>query len=207
MFDDVLEYWFGEPAIDTEGYGKKIRRWFMGGPAMDAEIVERFGARVEQALAGELEGWASTIRGRLALILLLDQFTRSIYRDDPRAFSGDAKAQALAVDAFDRGLHRELTMEERQFLAMPLTHAENLALQERNVALTEELYAEAPTWQQQVMTMGLEQSRKYRDVIARFGRFPHRNKVLGRVNTPDEENFLVDWAQKMRPSGADKLPS
>ncbi|HEX5058816.1 MAG TPA: DUF924 family protein [Kofleriaceae bacterium] len=207
MIDDVLAFWFGEPATTTEEYGRKIRRWYMGGPALDAEIRDRFGALVERALAGELADWTQTTRGRLALILLLDQFTRAMYRNDPKTYAGDARAQALAVEAFDRGIDRELSVEERQFLIMPLTHAENLALQERSAATMAALNADAANFQKGPLSMGLEQTRKYRDLIARFGRFPHRNKVLGRTNTPEEDAFLVDWEAKMRPSGADKLPS
>jgi len=207
MIDDVLGFWFGEPATTTEEYGRKIRRWYMGGAALDAEIRDRFGALVERAFAGELDDWTQTARGRLALILLLDQFPRSIYRNDPKSYAGDARAQAIAVQAFDRGIDRELSVEERQFLIMPLTHAENLALQERSAAAMAALVAEAADFQKQPLSLGVEQTRKYRDLIARFGRFPHRNAVLGRQTTPEEQAFLVDWEAKMRPSGADKLPS
>lgn len=207
MIDDILAFWFGEPATTTEEYGRKMRRWFMGGPALDAEIRDRFGSLVERALAGELDHWAQTTRGRLALILLLDQFTRSVYRDDPRTYAGDARAQALCVEAYDRGLDRELPFEQRHFLMMPMLHAENLALQERAVATMDALVAESEPFQRPVLAMGTEQARKYREVIARFGRFPHRNAVLGRTSTPEEEAFLVDWAEKARPKGTDELPT
>jgi uncharacterized protein (DUF924 family) len=207
MIDDVLAFWFGEPATTAEEHGRKMRRWFMGGPEFDAEIRERFAPLVERALAGELDDWAQTPRGRLALILLLDQFPRSIYRNDPRAFSGDTRAQALSVEAVDRGLDRELSIEERQFLTMPLLHAEKLELQERGVAAVGQIDADATGIKKQFTAMGVDQSRKYRDIIARFGRFPHRNAVLGRTSTPEEQAFLVDWDQKMAPKGADKLPS
>jgi uncharacterized protein (DUF924 family) len=205
MIEDVLEFWFGAPATTTDEFKRKMRRWFMGGPAVDAQIRERFGVQVERALAGELDDWARTTRGRLALILLLDQFTRSIYRDSPRAYAGDAKAQALAVEALDNGSDREMSVEERSFLSMPLAHSENLALQERNVAVVNALVADAAEFQRPVLAMATEQSRKYRDLIARFGRFPHRNAILGRTSTPEEEAFLVDWSAKMPPSGAKDL--
>ena len=207
MIDEVLEFWFERPATTSEEYGRKIRRWYMGGPALDTQIRERFGALVERALAGELEDWAQTTRGRLALILLLDQFTRSIYRDDPRSYAGDAKAQALSVEALDRGLDHELSIEERHFLMMPLMHAEDLSLQERAIVTITAIASDAAEHQKQGLGMGVEQSRKYRDVIARFGRFPHRNALLGRDSTPEEKQFLVDWAEKMAPKGSDKLPS
>jgi uncharacterized protein (DUF924 family) len=207
MIDEVLAFWFGEPAKTTEEYGRKIRRWFMGGAALDAELRERFESLVERAIAGELGEWTATARGRLALILLLDQFTRSIFRDEPRMYAGDARAQTLAVEGLDRGIERELSIEERQFLLMPLLHAESLALQERCVIAMAALAADAADFQKSSVQMGVEQSRKYRDIIARFGRFPHRNRALGRASTPEEDAFLVDWEQKKRPSDASKLPS
>jgi len=207
MIDEVLEFWFGKPATNAEEYGRQIRRWYMGGPELDAEIREKFGPLVERALAGEVDSWAQTTRGRLALILVLDQFTRSVYRDDAKTYAGDAKAQALAVGALDAGLDRELSIPERNFLLMPLTHAEDLGLQERSAREMEKIYSDAPAWQQSVIKMGIEQTKKYRDLIARFGRFPHRNALLGRKSTPEEEAFLVDWEAKKRPTGAKDLPT
>lgn len=207
VIDEVLEFWFDRPATTTEEYGRKVKRWYMGGTALDAEIRERFAALVERALAGGLDDWTQTARGRLALILVLDQFPRSISRDTPAAYAGDERAQALAVEAFDRGVDRELSIEERQFLTMPFLHAEDLALQERGVAAMDALVADAAEFQKPMLAMGVEQSRKYRDLIARFGRFPHRNALLGRTSTPEEQAFLVDWQKKMPPSGAGTLPS
>jgi uncharacterized protein (DUF924 family) len=207
MIDDVLAFWFGEPATTAEEFGRKVRRWFMGGPAVDSEIRERFGPLVDRAIAGELDDWARTVRGRLALIVVLDQFPRSMFRDDARAYRGDTKAQALAVEAFDRGLDRELSIEQRNFLGMPFVHAESLALQDRAVIAMEALVRDAPEWQRPLLGMGIEQSRKYRDVISRFGRFPHRNAILGRTSTAEEEAFLVDWQAKAKPKGAAELPS
>jgi uncharacterized protein (DUF924 family) len=205
MIDEVLEFWFGAPSTTSDEYLQKVKRWYMGGPALDEEIRDKFAGLVERALAGELDGWTQTIRGRLALVLLLDQFTRSIYRNDAKTYAGDAKAQALAAEAFDGGLDRELSAVERNFLVMPFLHAENLALQERAVTILDDIAASAPEHMKEGVKMGQEQSRKYRDLIAKFGRFPHRNAILGRENTPEEKAFLVDWEAKMRPSGASKL--
>src|SRR6187402_1577366 len=110
--DDVLRFWFDEAPVDLKG---RITRWFAGGPEMDALVNERFGATVEAALRGELDAWADTPRGRLALVLVLDQFTRNVLRGDTRTFSGDGQALRLAWDAFDRGLDRELAWIERLF--------------------------------------------------------------------------------------------
>ena len=205
MIEDVLAFWFGKPAANTEEYGRKIKRWYMGGPQLDAEIRAQFTGLVERALAGELDDWAQTIDGRLALILLLDQFTRSIYRNDPRTYAGDAKAQKLAVEALDQGLDKQLPVEMRNFMLMPLVHAESVALQERGVSEMDTLYKDAADWQKKILQMGVEQTHKYRDLIVRFGRFPHRNAILGRASTKEEKAFLADWDDKARPSGAKDL--
>ena len=205
MIDDVLAFWFGEPPKSTEEYGKQVRRWFMGGSALDAEIRARFAPLLEQALAGGLDDWAQTLRGRLALILVLDQFPRSIYRDEPRMYAGDAKAQPLTIEALDRGLDAELSIEHRQFLVMPMLHAENLTLQERGVVAMRACFEAAEPWQREILKMATEQSEKYRGVIAKFGRFPHRNAILGRTNTPDEDAFLLDWKAKQAPTGSNAL--
>lgn len=205
MIEEVLAFWFGEPAKSTEDYGKKMRRWFMGGAELDVEIRRRFTALVERALAGELDDWARTVPGRLALILVIDQFARSVYRDRAEAFAGDARAAQLAVEAQALHLDRGLPVERRHFLMLPLLHAEDLALQDRFAVAMREIHDAAEPWQQPMLAMGLEQSQKYREVIARFGRFPHRNEALGRPSTPEETAFLVDWKAKMAPSGAKDL--
>lgn len=198
--EEVLAFWFGEsPAEDPAALRTKLQRWYQGGPALDEEIGRRFGGLVEQALRGELDSWAVTPRGRIALILLLDQFTRSIYRDDVRAFSGDAKAQQLALEALDSVLL--YTTEERQFLLMPLLHAEDLALQETGVHEMDAHVEAAPGQLRPLYALGQEQSRQNRDLIAQFGRFPHRNAMLSRPSTPEEEAYLRDWADRQRDGG------
>jgi uncharacterized protein (DUF924 family) len=205
--DRVYFFWFGDaPAQDAVTADAKMRRWYMGGPSMDLEVREKFGPLAERAVRGELDGWARTPRGRIALILLLDQLTRNLWRDDPRCYAGDAKAQKLAVEALDAGLNAQLSLEERQFLRMPLAHAEDRALQERNVAETEKLVATVPEALLPVYASGIERSRKYLAVIARFGRFPHRNQVLGRSSTAEEIEFLKDWPEKQPPSGMRRQP-
>jgi uncharacterized protein (DUF924 family) len=198
--EQVLTYWFGEPAKDAAALLAKVKRWYQGGAAVDQEIAQRFSGLVERALAGELEAWAHAPKSRLALILLLDQFTRNLYRGDPRTYQGDPAAQALALDAFERGMDKPLSFEERQFLIMPLTHAEDLGLQERGLGLIEAVASEAPEPLRPVFALGVEQAMKYREVIARFGRFPHRNALLGRASTEAEETFLRTWAERQAPS-------
>lgn len=180
----------------------RVRRWFLGGPALDAEITERFGAAVEAAVEGGLESWMTTPRGRLALVIVLDQLTRNVFRDQRRMYAGDARAQRIAEDSFSDGTAEKLELIERLFLSMPLLHAEDLALQDRLASLTDTFEAEAPPLYRPMVAMHREQSSKFRAVIARFGRFPHRNQVLGRDTTPEEAEFLVDWRKKGPPKGA-----
>jgi uncharacterized protein (DUF924 family) len=197
---EVLSFWFGEPARTEAELMQKTRRWFAGGPEVDREIETRFGPDVEQALAGGLTEWESSAHDLLALVLVLDQFPRSIYRNTPRAYAGDARAFTLAARAFDGGMAAELQPIQKHFLGMPFLHAENLAALERCVGLFERFSADAAPPYTLTFEMGLEQAHKYRDIIARFGRFPHRNVILGRESTPEELEFLKDWEAKARPS-------
>jgi uncharacterized protein (DUF924 family) len=203
--DEVIEFWFGpEPATAAE-YNAQGKRWFRGGPEMDAEVKARFGPLVDHAIAGGLEEWATDERGWLGLILVLDQLTRNNFRGDGRSWAGDARAQQLTIAALDDGRCARLPCRERHFAILPLLHAEDLALQERNVVEMAKLVAGAPPLLLQFLSLGIEQSHKYRDIIARFGRFPHRNAILGRASTPEELQFLRDLGDKMAPSGAAKL--
>jgi uncharacterized protein (DUF924 family) len=190
--DDVLLVWFGDPARDRDDLERDMRRWYAGG---DDEAARLAGFRpdVERALRGELDAWADGVRGRLALVLLLDQLTRTVYAGTARAFAGDARAVALARDAFDRGLDRELSFAERHFLIMPLLHSERVADVERAGREFARNAAASPPWARFLAEAGVEQSQKYADVLRRFGRFPHRNAALGRPSTPDEEAFLSSW--------------
>src|SRR5262249_53417065 len=144
--------------------------------------------------------WAVDSGGLIALVVVLDQFPRSLFRGTPRAFAGDPSAQRLSETAIARGLDRVFGLEQRNFLIMPFLHAEDARSQARAVALMDALVADAPAPHKPIFAMGQEQSRKYQNVIARFGRFPHRNEVLGRVSTPDEIEFLKDWKRLQPPS-------
>lgn len=200
--EEILRFWFGDaPAKTKEELGVKMRRWYQGGTELDREITERFREATDAAIAGELDAWADDPRRIVALIILLDQFPRSIYRNTSRAYAGDARAQKIAVRAFQTGLASTLPLEYRQFLAMPFVHAEDLPMQQLGCDAMSALYAEAPPELQPIVGMGVEQSRKYRDIIGRFGRFPHRNEIHGRKSTPDEIEFLKTWAQNAAPSG------
>src|SRR5215213_1968185 len=191
--EDVLSYWFPEVDIfdaDQETFGRQMQWWFQGGPEVDREITERFAEVLEQARKGELDHWAQTPRGRLALIVVLDQFSRNVYRGSALSYAQDEKALELAVEGIDAEMDRELSPMEQIFFWMPLGHSEDLALQERIVRNQEEVAANAPPHLRAMAEFGISQARAARDVIARFGRHPHRNEILGRTSTPEELEYL-----------------
>ena len=179
----VLEFWYLRP--DQPGHGQPRREWFLKDPSFDAAIRRQFGGLIESALAGGHREWDASPGGRLARILVLDQFTRNAFRDTPRAFAGDALALDAACALADQGLDRQLAPLQRWFAYMPFEHAEDLAAQERSVELFSRLCTEHPD-----LDGALHYARLHRDVIARFGRFPHRNAILGRPSTPEELAFL-----------------
>jgi uncharacterized protein (DUF924 family) len=188
----VLSYWFpqGINDADLQTLQRQGKRWMAGGSEVDREITERFGEVLEQARRGELDHWADTPRGRLALIIVLDQFSRNIYRGSPLSYSQDEKALKLALQGIDLGMDRELGAVERNFFWLPLGHSEDLALQDRVVSHAEEEAANAPPHQRAMAEFGVSQAKAARDVIARFGRHPHRNEILGRTSTPEELEYL-----------------
>ena len=186
----VLDFWFGPRGADAETRAAHARRWFDGGAAFDAEVAERFSGDVAAAVRHQRDAWAATPRGRLALILLLDQFSRHLYRGRAEAFASDPHALALALAGIDAGLDAELGDAERAFFYMPLHHAENLAVQDRCVELFARLHGGCDAAWRAAAAEFLKYAREHRDVVARFGRFPHRNDVLGRVSTPEERAYL-----------------
>jgi uncharacterized protein (DUF924 family)/diadenosine tetraphosphate (Ap4A) HIT family hydrolase len=175
----ILDFWFGPP-----GYREQQRpAWFAQDPAFDATIGLRFGHLVEQALAGELQHWAESKTGLLALILLLDQFTRNLFRHTARAFAGDPQAQQLALAAVESGRHLEFDADERVFLYLPFEHGESSQWQE----LSLHHYAQLPPSH----ALYLDYAQRHARVIEQFGRYPHRNEVLARPSTPEEAAFLT----------------
>ncbi len=179
--DRVLTYWFGRNALER---ATKQKLWFGGGPEVDAEIRTQFGALVEQARAGELARWAETARGALAWLILVDQFSRNIHRNRPEAFTCDP--QALAWTRANLAKFANLSTSEQVFGLLPFEHAEDLdAQKEGMVHLTRLALRESSDETKQA----IEFARKHLDVIARFGRFPHRNAVLGRTSTPEESDY------------------
>jgi len=180
----VLAFWFGEPG--SAEHGKSRAAWFAKDAAFDAEIRRRFLALHASAALGERDRWRGSPDTLLALVIVLDQFSRNLHRDDARAFSQDAAALAAAQEMIARGWDRERLPVERQFVYLPFEHAEDLALQDRSIELFTSLEAFAET-------RGLtEWAEKHRVIIRRFGRFPHRNPALGRASTPEEVAFLKE---------------
>ena len=181
---DVLDFWFGAPG--SLEAGKPRREWFVKKDEFDAVIRDRFGAAIDRALAGGLREWDEKgPQGTLARILVLDQFTRNAHRNTPLSFAGDALALAAARSLVDSGADRALSPLQRAFVYMPFEHAEDAYMQERAVELFGVLAAEHPGFDEM-----LDYAHRHRGVIARFGRFPHRNEILGRASTPEEAEFL-----------------
>ena len=188
--ESVLAFWFGPPGSAAEVAGRQRTLWFGKSPANDQAVIERFSALLLAATAGQLDHWTSTPRERLALVIVLDQFPHHIHRDQPQAFATDPQALALSLDALAAGEDRQLAPIERVFLYLPLEHAESIEMQDRAVSLYEKLAREAAADERALFDNFLDYARRHRDVVARFGRFPHRNAILGRASTPDELEFL-----------------
>lgn len=180
----ILDFWF-LPDTDA-GHGKPRMAWFRKDPAFDDTIRARFLPAVEAALAGGLETWAETPRGALALLILLDQFPRNLFRGEARCFSGDAQALKVATAIIDGQWDAAMKAVERAFVYLPFEHSEVLADQERSLALFGALASEHPE------TAGyLDYAQRHYEIIAGFGRFPHRNAMLGRASTDAERVFLA----------------
>lgn len=175
---DILAFWFGERPHAARDV------WFRKDPAFDDAIRTRFAVPLAAGLAGAFGEWCTTPAGALARVVLLDQFTRNAFRGTPEQFAGDPGALATTIDAIERGFESALDAYERAFLYMPFEHSERLDMQDRAIERFTALAAETGVDEQLVW------ARRHRDVIARFGRFPHRNAVLGRTSTPEELAFL-----------------
>jgi uncharacterized protein (DUF924 family) len=176
---DILDFWILPK--DHPDHGKPRKIWWESTPAFDDEIRSHFSGLIRRAVAGELKHWAETAEGALALIILCDQFTRNIYRKSADAYCGDATALVTARAAVACGFHLSVPLDARTFYFTPFHHSENLADQEMSCALFETIADPDDN---------KSYGRKHRDIVARFGRFPHRNEVLGRESTPEELDYL-----------------
>jgi uncharacterized protein (DUF924 family) len=188
--EQLLDLWFGPTDDPYAAPPDRSKRWFARSDDFDAALRAEFLDDHARAARGELDAWAATARGRLALIVLLDQLSRNMLRGTPGAFATDPKALALCVEGIECGHDRELRPVERYFHYMPLMHAESIEAQDLCVASFERLVAGAPDDRRALFTSALDYAVRHRDIVARFGRFPHRNAILGRPSTLEEVELL-----------------
>ena len=187
--DAVLEFWFG-PLQSGLASAANRKRWFTPDPEFDRSIALQFGELLEAATVGELSDWLDDARGRLAFIIVTDQFSRQIHRGSARAFATDAIALMAARDGIERGLDQQLQCDERTFFYLPFEHSESSADQATSVALFAGLRDETPQPNRAQADETLRFAQHHRAIVLRFGRFPHRNESLGRTSTADELEFL-----------------
>lgn len=194
--EDILDFWFG--TLDEEGMPSPEKKaiWFAATKATDQLIRRRFHSFVMLASEKGLPNWEETAQGRLALILLLDQFSRNIYRGLALAFSNDRQALELALEGVRKGVDLQLPLVQRAFFYMPLQHSEQREVQKRSVELFEQLYATGQGPVKELLKGFIDYAREHRQIIERFGRFPHRNAVLKRPSTEAEQIYLEGGAPR-----------
>jgi len=185
--EQILSFWFGEPGAPPL---QNQESWFKKDPAFDARIRDSFEADLKRAAQGEFDAWKTQPRSCLALLILLDQMSRNMYRNKPESFAQDAQALATCLEGRKQGLDQSLPHMQRVFFYMPMMHSESLAIQREAVSLFDALAKTGPEELRQTLAGGADFERKHHDIIERFGRFPHRNAILGRVSTPEEIEFL-----------------
>lgn len=189
--DAILSFWFMEAELTAPQIDGRMDIWFGEDPVFDHEITKEFAADVDQASAGNLDHWAHEPRGRLALILLLDQFRRNMYRNTPEAFEKDRAALRLCVEGAMEKKDKGLAPIQRVFFYMPLQHAESRKVQAKSRELYKRLAkAVSPTYKETFETIA-QFADLHADIVERFGRFPHRNRLLNRENSPEEEEYLA----------------
>jgi len=189
--DSILSFWFKEQELTAPQIDRRMDMWFSEDPVFDHEIEKEYGDDVSAACAGDLNHWAAESEGRLALIILIDQFRRNIYRNSAKAFSEDKLALKLCVEGAMEKKDQGLTPIQRVFFYMPLQHAESRKVQAKSVELFNRL-AElvSPTYRETFLTVA-QFAELHKDIVDQFGRFPHRNKLLGREDTAEEAEYLA----------------
>jgi uncharacterized protein (DUF924 family) len=193
--EEILSFWFGDPPRDGDDSKGLMKKWFGANAEIDAAIRSQFEFVMGAAARDELRSWSESPRGRLAMILLLDQFPRNIHRGDRAAFNQDERALALTMDGMAKRLDQPLSPLERMFFYMPMQHSESLAVQRRAVETFEQLaHSDTAAHVKTTLEGAAEYARLHHDIVARFGRFPHRNAVLGRESTPAERRYLEEGA-------------
>ena len=189
--EDILHFWFGAFPTPYTADASKTDMWFKNGAAYDSEIFMNFGVDYDRAINGELDHWVDSYRGRLALIILLDQFSRHIHRGTKQAFAQDEKAQALCIDGIGAGDDARCHAVERSFFYLPLEHAEDIEKQELSVRAFTQLVRDVPEQYQKPFESSLSFARSHHYVIEKFGRFPELNEILGRESTAEEVEFIA----------------
>lgn len=189
-YQPILTFWFG--ALDERGQAgpAAMRRWFGKDDAFDQEIRDRFAAEHAAVLGGRRDAWLTSPRGRLAYVIVLDQLSRNMFRETAAMFAADDRALDAALGGVTRGMDQKCTIGERPFYYLPLMHCEDLAIQTMCVAMYHRLRDQQPENQRAAIDDQLAYAIKHRDIVARYGRFPHRNAALGRTSTRAEFEFL-----------------
>lgn len=188
--EDVLWFWLGD--VDGDGLADKAltARWWRKDPEFDQEIAAKFEPTWQAIMAGEREAWLAEPHSRLAFVIVLDQFSRNMFRNTPRAFEGDERVLAAVNEGVELGFDRSLHGHERVFFYMPFMHSEDLAMQDRGVELFAALRDSSEGRVREAVASNVDFAKRHRDIVERWGRFPHRNAVLGRESTPEEREFL-----------------
>ncbi|MFZ6846345.1 DUF924 family protein [Undibacterium sp. RuTC16W] len=188
----IKTFWFGDQTDDALTAASQAKLWWSKNPDIDQLMIQRFAMVTEQAADGALDAWKATPDACLSLILVCDQFPRNMFRATPRSFAYDALARHVCRDGLAQGFDQQLRLIERIFFYLPLEHSESMEDQDQSVSLFRALLAAATAQQKSLFEGYVTYAVRHRDVIARFGRFPHRNQILGRVSTPEELQFLSE---------------
>lgn len=189
-YESLLRYWFGETKYEREYFDERMSIWFGKSDSVDADLRIRFGSWFDELERTGLPAWRQTPQGLLGLVILTDQVSRNIFRNTPRAFHYDTIAETIAMDLISQNLDLRYEPVERMFLYLPLEHSENEAHQEISVQKFSDLARESLPSLRPYFNEALDYARKHREIIGRFGRFPHRNRILDRTTTPQEKSFL-----------------
>jgi uncharacterized protein (DUF924 family) len=187
-FERILSFWFGSSADETK---ERATRWWKKDPAFDQRIRAEFEPDLVRAMRGELDTWLDEPESSVAFVVLLDQFSRNMYRDTPEAFAQDERALGATLKGMERRFDSRLSALYRYFFYMPMMHAEDRAIQRRSVETFEKLAQEKATGFDGMLRGAADYARRHRDIVERFGRFPHRNNVLERTTTAEEAAFLL----------------
>jgi uncharacterized protein (DUF924 family) len=190
--DDVRNYWLGELSADSQNASKsQMGLWYGKDESVDQHIRETFAPHIPLAIAGEFDAWQQSPKSAVALIILMDQFSRNAFRDSPQMYAADPKALSVSLALIETRADRALHPIERMFVYLPLEHSEEVVYQDRSVELAQELAEDVSDAAREGYLGFVNYALKHREIVARFGRFPHRNAILGRINTDEESEFLT----------------